>query len=506
MYKLILCFKYLQTRFLAFVCIVSVMLGVATLIVVNSVMSGFGKQLMDRIHGISSDLQVETDSAEGFDESADAIMKRIQNSEAGPSIVAMAPTNEAFAMLSFSVRDKTGKEIPITKHIRVIGVDPVAQAKVGGFGEYLVRQKGVEYPSFDLDPVAREQFERNRQAERHQNLFGGQMPQAGTALPAATPPGFLQPPPFKPENPLAMPPMLPPPVVDAGPPPMLAGAVVGHMISHFRYTDAATGEAREIEVLRPGDDIQIMTIGASGEKPVSSRFVVVDFFKSGMSEYDNSYVYVPLDALQKMRGMDGRCTTIQIKLTAEAAHPITSKTIVAPQIQKIFDARITRVQTWQDRQAVLLSAIDVERGLLNFLLFMIVGVAGFSILAIFTMIVTEKFRDIGIMKALGASSRGVMSIFLGYGLLLGLIGCIFGTILGVTLTNNINPIEKFLTEMTGTALFPRNIYYFDAIPTYIESLHLVIVNVGAIGTAVLFSVLPALRAARLHPVRALRFE
>ena len=146
-------------------------------------------------------------------------------------------------------------------------------------------------------------------------------------------------------------------------------------------------------------------------------------------------------------------------------------------------------------QAVLLSAIEVERGLLNFLLFMIVGVAGFGILAIFTMIVTEKYRDIGIMKALGASNRGVMSIFLCYGLMLGSIGCLFGTILGIILTNNINPIEAFLTKVTGSALFPKNIYYFDAIPTNIETVHLLFVNAGAIAVAVGFSVLPAFRAA-----------
>ena len=88
------------------------------------------------------------------------------------------------------------------------------------------------------------------------------------------------------------------------------------------------------------------------------------------------------------------------------------------------------VQTWEDKQGPLLAAIAVERGILNVLLFMIVGVAGFGILAIFSMIVVEKTRDIGILKALGASNRGVMGIFLGYGLLLGVVGAGLGTIAG----------------------------------------------------------------------------
>jgi lipoprotein-releasing system permease protein len=143
---------------------------------------------------------------------------------------------------------------------------------------------------------------------------------------------------------------------------------------------------------------------------------------------------------------------------------------------------------------------------LNVLLFLIVGVAGFGILAIFTMIVVEKTRDIGILKALGASNGGVMKIFLGYGLLLGVVGACLGTTLGLALANNINWLEKVLGKLTGQDLFPRDIYYFDKIPTDVQLWAVVMVNFGAVAISVIASVLPALRAALLHPVRALRYE
>lgn len=505
MYSLLLCLKYLKTRFLAFVCIVSVMLGVATLITVNSVMSGFALQLTTKLHGTTSDVQVETDAAEGFRESFPELQKIIMTSSAGPHIEAMAPTNEAFAMLTFSVRDKAGREVPIIKHVKIIGIDPALMAKVGGYSEYLVRQKNNPKPTFDLDAEAKERYERNMAARKRDELMFQGVPQVN-----AKQPDFLPAPTFKPENPLAQATPLPPVEIPGAPmdvPVQLDGIAVGHMIANFRYTDSETGESKEVQILRPGDDVMITTVNGTGERPVFSRFIVTDYFKSGMSEYDGSFVYVSIEALQKMRGMDGRCNAVQVKLKDEIARDYgRMRTEIVPQIQKKFDAREVRVQSWQDRHVVLLSAIDVERGLLNVLLFLIVGVAGFGILAIFSMIVSEKVRDIGIMKALGASSAGVMSIFLGYGLLLGLIGCGLGTIAGVAIANNINPIESALSKLTGSSLFPKNIYYFDAIPSNVEWLHLLVVNAGAIATAVTFSILPALKAARLHPVRALRFE
>jgi lipoprotein-releasing system permease protein len=221
-----------------------------------------------------------------------------------------------------------------------------------------------------------------------------------------------------------------------------------------------------------------------------------------MSEYDSQYVYVPLKHLQLLRNMDDRVTEIQIRLKDyDKDHKV-----VEARLQKLFSAEGMQVSTWEEMQGPLLAAIAVERGILNVLLFMIVGVAGFGILAIFSMIVVEKTRDIGILKALGASNWGVLKIFVGYGLLLGVVGAGLGTALGVTITTYVNPIEHGLALLTGQDIFPRDIYYFKDIPTDMQPMTVLLINLGAVGIAVLFSILPALRAALLHPVRALRYE
>jgi lipoprotein-releasing system permease protein len=122
------------------------------------------------------------------------------------------------------------------------------------------------------------------------------------------------------------------------------------------------------------------------------------------------------------------------------------------------------------------------------------------------MIVVEKTKDIGVLKALGASSRGVMSIFLSYGLSLGAVGSGVGVIGGLLFVTYINEIAKVIELITGHEVFDPTVYYFQRIPTIIDPLTIVGVVVGAMLIAVLASVLPALRAARLHPVQALRYE
>jgi lipoprotein-releasing system permease protein len=507
-YKLLLCLRYLRTRYLAFVCIVSVLLGVATLIVVNGVMSGFSTKLKDRLHSILSDVLVQTERDGGFDEPPAAMVRRIEESPAGRSVEAVSPTVEVFALVQFHVRDRNGQRVPITKHVRLVGVDPAKHARVGRFSEFLVHQKNAPAPTFDLSPEARGRFERNRLLDGDDSPLNPAPVRGSAPGVAATPPqpgGLVTMPPVA--APGGPPPDVPPPNVPPPDPPRIPGVIIGYSLAHYRYKDPDTGENREVELLKPGDDVFIATVGASGMKPVSGTFVVCDYFRSEMSEYDSSFVYVPLEDLQRMRGMDDRVNTLQLKLRGDLADDgafVHEKLV--PQIQALFPPAEARVLSWQQHQGPLLAAIDIERGILNLLLFLIVGVAGFSVLAIFTMIVSEKYRDIGILKSLGASNRGVMGIFLGYGLMLAVIGCGLGTAAGLLITENINEIEAWLTRRTGQQIFDRSVYYFDKIPTNVEPAAVLLINLGAVATAVVFSILPAWRAARLHPVRALRFE
>jgi lipoprotein-releasing system permease protein len=287
------------------------------------------------------------------------------------------------------------------------------------------------------------------------------------------------------------------------------GVVLGIAICSQRMRDE-TGEVQDYYFCRPGDDVHLTLPNAgSPPRPVDATFTVVDLYESKMSEYDSSFAFVSLDVMQDLRGMIdpqsgiASVTAIQIKLK-----PGARLNDVRNRLQARFPIGEYpyRIQTWKDMQGPLLAAVQLETTILNILLFLIIAVAGFGILATFFMIVVEKTRDVGILKALGAPSRGVMSIFLSYGFALGVVGSGVGMVLGLLFVANINEVAAGLEWITGREVFDPTVYYFREIPTIVRA-HMVFgVVAGAVMIAVLASVLPARHAARLHPVEALRYE
>ena len=273
-------------------------------------------------------------------------------------------------------------------------------------------------------------------------------------------------------------------------------------VGHNQYEDRF--------LLLPGDDVKV-TFPTAGRPPkaVSTDFTIVDFYESKMSEYDSTFVFVPIQKLQEDRGMYDYvggtkryfANSIQIRLK-----PGVDDAEVRDKLRAAFSPDLYVVSTWRDKQGPLLAAVHMETAILNVLLFLIIAVAGFGILAIFLMIVVEKTRDIGILKSLGASGWGIQGIFLSYGLSLGLVGSGAGMVLGLLIVHYINQIADGLGRLTGRPVFDPEIYYFYKIPAIVDAWTVGWIVFGAVAIAVLASILPAFRAARLHPVEALRYE
>ena len=516
MYKLLLCQRYLRTRYIALASIISVTLGVATMIVVNSVMAGFSSEMRERIKGVLADIVIETRSTDGEPdaEAHKALVRRL----IGKYVDGVTATVEMYGMLSF---EYGGQYIhhPVT----LIGIDPESKAEVGPLVDYLqsyhAQRDGKDVtpaersldqkPGWELTPAAMEyrqriaeltrqraQFVQELKHQKHGDAVPVQPNEAGQSATATT--DLFEEMEYGPQN------------VASLAQPQDGRAYVGVGLVSFPHKDETTGEVRTVSMVRPGHDVKLTTATAGTPEGAYFNATVVDVFQSGMSEYDSNFVFCNLEHLQKVRKMirineDGTesraITSLQIKLK-----DFRDADKVVELLRNEFPPDRYTVRTWEQKQGPLLAAVDVESSILNILLFLIIAVAGFGILAIFYMIVVEKTRDIGILKALGASSSGVMSIFLSYGLSLGMVGSGVGVVAGLLFVRYINQVEMVITFITGHKVFDERIYYFKEIPTHVEPFTVCWVALGAITIAVVASILPARRAAKLQPVQALRHE
>jgi lipoprotein-releasing system permease protein len=165
-----------------------------------------------------------------------------------------------------------------------------------------------------------------------------------------------------------------------------------------------------------------------------------------------------------------------------------------------------KADTWLKIQGTWINAIEHEEVLTVFLFGIISVVAIFLIFCIFYMIAVEKTKDIGIIKSVGATSSGVAGIFLGYGATIGIIGGGMGLLLSYLIVHNINWLHMQLGKCLGIVIFDPQVYMFDRIPNTMSPKNIIVIVGVAILASILGALIPAMYAARLNPVEALRFE
>ena len=398
------------------------MLGVTVLILVISVMTGFDRELRQKVIDFDAHILVST---EDVLRDWRALKTKIDNT---PGVVATAPYIQGPVIVEFQNR----RVAPLIR-----GVDPVEEEKV------IPLRKFIKYGNLNLEgdsTVLGIELARKLQAN------------VGDKITV-----------YSPGN-------------------------LGQILDGIKKLETAKGDEEEkaIDQLR--------------EVILPKELTITGIFETGHYLHDSEYLLVPVYVGQELYGLQ------------DGLHGITVRTdnpYSAERVKQAIDQFLQPpeyAQTWIDMNHQFFEAVRLERSVMFFLLFFIVVVAAFGIMSTLITVTVQKRREIGIMKALGANIAQVIWVFLGQGTIVGLFGTLTGLGLGMTLIRYRNEFSQWLATTLHIEVFPREVYQFSAIPAEVIPRDVAIICISAFFICSIAALIPAYFAARLDPVKALRYE
>lgn len=251
-----------------------------------------------------------------------------------------------------------------------------------------------------------------------------------------------------------------------------------------------------------GQRINVLVPSFAGGRlrPQLEPFVVAGVFEAGIVDNDANLALVHIDDASSLKGLDGRPEGLALRL---------EDPMLAPALQQRIAASLApgyTVTSWTERHRSIFRAIQIEKVMMTVILMFIVAVAAFNIVASLMMVVTDKERDIAILRTCGIEPERVARIFFVQGSILGLAGAVIGTVLGLALAANVGVIVPWLESTLNFQIMPGDLYYVTAIPSEIHAGQVAVVPLLALAFAVLATIYPSRRAARVAPAQALRYD
>lgn len=277
-------------------------------------------------------------------------------------------------------------------------------------------------------------------------------------------------------------------------------------LEHFGGGDSVIVGARLAEKLHllVGQKITLISprgnVTPFGTTPRVKSYTIAGTFRIGMSEYDQSFIFMPLEEAQLYFNLGNSVNGLEVMVQDPDRINAEANAIAA------VSGPYSRVLTWQDMQSSLFGALQVERNVMALILALIVLVAALNIISGLIMLVKDKAGDIAIMRTMGASRGAIMRVFFIAGASIGVTGTVLGFIIGVVFCTYIEEIRQFLSSLTGTTLFDPTIYFLSRIPAEMDPREVAFVVILALSLSFLATLYPSWRAARLDPVEALRDE
>jgi len=255
--------------------------------------------------------------------------------------------------------------------------------------------------------------------------------------------------------------------------------------------------------LEIGDELTLMSPSGVqtiiGSMPKQKTFIVNSIFNSGLAEFDNNIAFIELNILEEFFGYDPNERNLEIYL--KNPNNIESQKLI---VKQVFDDEF--VFSWADMNSSLFSALKVERNVMFIILSLIIIVAAFNIISGLTILVKNKTRDIAILKSIGVLNKSIIKIFFLVGVIIGTSATIFGIFLGVTFSIYIENFRQFLSSVFNISLFPEEIYFLSKMPSEINLTSIILISVCSIIITILVSIFPAFKAAKLDPIKSLKYE
>ncbi len=291
--------------------------------------------------------------------------------------------------------------------------------------------------------------------------------------------------------------------------PSIANHIVAGSLDNFRDDQIAIGvRMAERLNLKAGDLLTLISPVSKttvfGSAPRLRGYIIGAIFDTGMYEYDNNFVFMPLTSAQAFFNTGSGVTAIEI-FVKDPQHLSSARTEIVS-AANYPGAPQMRLLDWQQNNSSFVTALQVERNVMFLILMMIVIVAAFNIISGLIMLVKDKGRDIAILRTMGATRGMIMRIFFLNGAFIGFAGTLFGLILGLFVAGHIEQLREIVQYITKTDPFSPEVYFLTRMPSVVDGYDVVRIVLMALGLSFLATLYPSWRAARLDPVEALRYE
>ena len=255
--------------------------------------------------------------------------------------------------------------------------------------------------------------------------------------------------------------------------------------------------------LEIGDNVVLMSPSSLdtiiGSLPRQKSFIVTSIFDSGLADFDNNVAFINLNSLEEFFNYSSDDRNLELFLK-DPQNIENQKEIT----QRIFEDEF--VYSWADMNSSLFSALKVERNVMFIILSLIIIVAAFNIISGLTILVKNKTKDIGILKSIGVQNKSIVKIFFLVGILIGTSATIFGIFLGVTFSLYVENLRQFLSNTFSISLFPEEIYFLSKMPSEINISSITLIALCSIFITIIVSIFPAMKAAKLDPIKSLKYE